>query len=482
MHKFRRSDLRFGSDPGLSKIRFIFFRLAAISIFSIAFLLSFNCTTTNVIRIASTDRPLHAVLIVKEVHTKPCITLYGGSCSYQEGAIVLRRGFSERELSSKCLITKAGVPDGDITTNVTPAGERIAYRCGKKENWHVIYLGSENRAFLDCKDYNIFGNFVWEGIPAFREAAPAMMTRQCPVMFDDLAAEIRGSIGASAVTDLLIATVSVRAPRGISMDNLQAWDDEYLKLSASEKKRLVPVFRDALLGDSAVLALERSLRYADFSDPEYLPAMKARMQKIVNSPPHYETDSSADMMLRMIARSDAQEGARLGCREIERELKRGATAYLAGAILAVASAGYSCPAVLAALENSRCDAAFYCPRGQNSHICEASELAGDIKKALEGPARALDFNMRDRALLAAALPLSESQAILRLWQERHSYTIDQPREPSCEKLYISGRKGVPCHCFDALPASACSKKNNVELTCLYRVDDTAKKIDQIVSP
>jgi hypothetical protein len=89
--------------------------------------------------------------------------------------------------------------------------------------------------------------------------------------------------------------------------------------------------------------------------------------------------------------------------------------------------------------------------------------------------------MRDRALLAAALPLKESRNILQLWQKRRSYTIDQSSEPACEKQYVIGKKGVPCNCFKELPASACGN-THFETTCVYSVDDISGKIKDVVTP
>jgi hypothetical protein len=144
-------------------------------------------------------------------------------------------------------------------------------------------------------------------------------------------------------------------------------------------------------------------------------------------------------------------------------------------------ANYPCKAVLKTLENSTCDASYFCPAGQRSHICDANDLKPEIEKALSGKIRELSVPMRDKALLAAALPLPESQIILQLWQKRRTYTIEQPAEPSCEKLYIAGKKGVPCNCFKELPASACGK-NYFETICAYSVDDSSRKIKNVVSP
>ncbi|MBI3395300.1 MAG: hypothetical protein HY042_05660 [Spirochaetia bacterium] len=406
---------------------------SAFVLFSLSLI---SCTTTKVIPVAATNGPLRAELIVREFHTTPCVTLYGGSCGYQEASIVLHRGFSDRYLPYGCYATKAGVPDAQIVTSTGESGERIAFRCTKSESWRVIFVGSGNRSFLDCREYKATGDFSWDGVDGLREASPPMIERGCNgVLLEDVAAEIQAVHGVASVTDLLIATISMQATRKISKDFLQAWDDAYVKLPAGEKKRLVPVFRAAIFGQSQV-------------------------------------------MLRAIAKADAKEAARLGCAELEREMKRGAIVYLAGAVLAVANAAYQCPVVLATLENSSCTANYYCGSGR---ICEAKELSADIKKALSQPTSPLDFIARDHALLAAALAHPGSHEILKLWHQRHSYVIDQPREPSCEQLYIMGKKGVPCHCFTDVPASACAK-NHTELTCSFRVDDTAKRIDQVVSP
>ena len=449
--------------------------VAAIALFLV------HCTTTETVKIADTQKPLHAELLIRKMRTKPCITLYrGGSCSYQEAAIVLHRGLRRREFRYGCVIGKAGLPQGQIETNASAGGDRIAFRCGKKEGWRVLYVGSEDRSFLDCRKYDNTVDFGWASAPPLRAAAPDMI-RACGGSLAPLAAEIRSIAGESAVTDLLIATVSVAARRRVSMDHLQAWDDEYRSLPPGEKQRLVPVFRTAILGESTVLALERAVRYADLSDPIYLPALKARMQRIVDALPHYETDASADMILRMIARTEPQEAARLGCLELEREMKRGAIVYLPGALLAVAHVGYRCPAVLNTLGKAQCDAAYYCGAGQTRHVCEAHELSAEIQRALAGPAGNLTPNLRDRALLSAARAVDGSEGILRLWHARHSYTIDQPAEPDCKQLYILGKKGVPCHCFDELPQSACSTMH-ISTTCTYKVDDAARKITGVVSP
>lgn len=89
--------------------------------------------------------------------------------------------------------------------------------------------------------------------------------------------------------------------------------------------------------------------------------------------------------------------------------------------------------------------------------------------------------MRDRALLAAALRVEGSREILRLWHDRHSYEVEQPAEPACSKLYVQGQKGVACRCFDKVPSSACAKTYG-ETECKFRVNDAARKIDQVVSP
>ncbi len=164
-------------------------------------------------------------------------------------------------------------------------------------------------------------------------------------------------------------------------------------------------------------------------------------------------------------------------------MKRGAIVYLPAALLVVAYGNYSCPAVLPTLANSNCDANYFCPDGQNSHTCDTKDLRSDIEKAIfsKENIRELSISMRDKALLAAALPLKESKEILQLWQERHSYTIEQPSEPECEKIYILGKKGVPCNCFKNLPNSACGK-NYTETTCVYTVDDVHRKIKGVVSP
>ena len=443
------------------------------------------CSTTKVIKVAKTDEPLHAELIIRVVNTKPCITLYsGGTCSYQEAAILLGSGFSRRELSYGCLLSKGDSPEAAITTNKSESGSRIAYRCAQNASWFVIYIGSDNRSFKDCKEYTFADNFDWSQVPDFSVAASELVVRGCGgFAFEELVQEVKQKGGESAVTDLLAKTISYDARRYVSMDNLQAWDDVYLKLSPSEKNKLTPAFRKAIMEESTVLALERSVRYADLDNPEYLPAMTARMRRIVNSKPHYETDAASEIILRRIAKSDPKLGAELGCLELEREMKRGAIVYLPAALLAVAYGNYSCPVVLPTLTNSNCDANYFCPQGQTSRICDSKDLKEDIEKAIlsKDNIRTLSAPMRDKALLAAALPLKESKDILQLWQKRHSYTIDQPAEPECEKIYILGKKGVPCNCFKKLPNSACGKKYN-ETTCVYSVDDTGGKIKDVVTP
>ncbi len=444
-----------------------------------------QCSTNKIIKVADTDEPLHAELIIRVVTTKPCITLYGGgTCSYQEAAIQLGKGFSSRELSYGCYLSKSGISEAAISTNKSESGSRIAYRCGKNESWYVIYLGSENRSFKDCKEYTFADNFIWTDVPDLRVAAPAMVGRRCGnFSFASLVQEMKQIGGESAVTDLLIKTISFNANRPVSMDILQAWDDVYLSLSASEKSKFIPVFRKAILEESEVLALERSVRYADLDTPEYLPAMIAHMRRIVNSKPHYETDAASEIILRRIAKSDPNLGAELGCRELEREMKRGAIVYLPAALLAVGYGNYSCPAVLPTLANSNCNANYFCPPGQTTHICESKDLKADIEKIIisKDNIRELSLPMRDKALLAASLPLKESRDILQLWQKRRSYTIEQPVEPACEKLYILGKKGVPCNCFKELPNSACGNIHN-ETTCIYTVDDVGRKIKDVVTP
>ena len=449
------------------------------------FILLEQCSTTKVIKVAGTEEPLHAELIIRVVNTKPCITLYSsGTCSYQEAAIQLGSGFSSREIAYGCLLSTGEAPEAAIVTNKSEFGTRIAYRCAKTAPWSVIYLGGENRSFKDCKEYNFADNFDWSKVPHFNQAASELVARNCGgFAFEDLVKEVKQQSGESAVTELLIKTLPYNARRQVSMDNLQAWDDEYLKLPSSEKNKLIPEFRKAIMEESSVLALERSVRYADLDNPEYMPAMITRMRRIVNSTPRYETDAASEIILRRIAKSDPNLGAELGCLELEREMKRGAIVYLPAALLVVAYGNYSCPAVLPTLANSNCDANYFCPDGQNSHTCDTKDLRSDIEKAIfsKENIRELSISMRDKALLAAALPLKESKEILQLWQERHSYTIEQPSEPECEKIYILGKKGVPCNCFKNLPNSACGK-NYTETTCVYTVDDVHRKIKGVVSP
>ena len=441
-----------------------------------------QCSSTKVIKIADTKEPLQAELIIRVVSTKPCITLYGGgTCSYQEAAIQLG-GVLDREIPYGCFLSKSGAPEAAISTNKSDAGYRIAYRCEKKDSWHVVYIGSEYRSFKDCKDYSFGDNFNWTNVPELQVAASDMVGNKCGnFSFEELVTELKQIGGESAVTDLLIKTISFTANRHISMDNLQAWDDAYLRLSAPEKAKLIPTFRKAIMEESEILALERAVRYSDLGNPEYMPAMIAHMKRIVNSKPHYETDAASEIILTRIAKSDSNLGGELACRELEREMKRGAIVYLPSALLAVAYANYPCSAVLPTLANSRCDAAYFCPQGQTAKICESKDLKLEVEKALNSDTRKLSIQMRDRALLAAALPLKESESILKLWQKRRTYTIDQVAEPSCEKIYVIGKKGVACNCFKELPNSACGKTYN-ETTCVYTVDDVSGKIKNIVTP
>ena len=428
-----------------------------------------QCSSTKVIKIADTKEPLQAELIIRVVSTKPCITLYGGgTCSYQEAAIQLG-GVLDREIPYGCFLSKSGAPEAAISTNKSDAGYRIAYRCDKKDSWHVVYIGSEYRSFKDCKDYSFGDNFNWTNVPELQVAASDMVGNKCGnFSFKELVTELKQIGGEAAVTDLLIKTISFNAHRHISMDNLQAWDDTYLRLSAPEKAKLIPTFRKAV-------------RYSDLGNPEYMPAMIAHMKRIVNSKPHYETDAASEIILTRIAKSDSNLGGELACRELEREMKRGAIVYLPSALLAVAYANYPCSAVLPTLANSRCDAAYFCPQGQTAKICESKDLKLEVEKALNSDTRKLSIQMRDRALLAAALPLKESESILKLWQKRRTYTIDQVAEPSCEKIYVIGKKGVACNCFKELPNSACGKMYN-ETTCVYTVDDVSGQIKNIVTP
>ncbi len=462
-----------------------FVRYFQFFLFIFCSILVIQCSSTKIIKVADTNEPLHAELIIRVVTTKPCITLYGGgTCSYQEAAIQLGGGFLNTELPYGCFLSKSEIPEAAISTYKSESGNRISYRCGKNESWYVIYIGSENRYFKDCKAYKFADNFIWTDVPDLRTAASDMVGRRCGnFSFVELVQEIKQIGGESALADLLIKTISFHAHRHVSMDNLQSWDDTYVNLSASEKTKLIPAFRKAILEESEVLALERSVRYADLDNPEYLPGMITHMRRIVNSMPHYETDAASEIILRRIAKSDPNLGAELGCRELEREMKRGAIVYLPAALLAVAYGNYSCPVILPTLANSNCNANYFCPSGQASHICEAKDLKADIENAVLSKTniRELSLPMRDKVLLAASLPLKESRDILQLWQKRRSYTIEQPAEPACEKLYIIGKKGVPCNCFKELPNSACGKIRN-ETTCIYTVDDVSGKIKDIVTP
>ncbi|MBP6739738.1 MAG: hypothetical protein KA146_07090 [Leptospiraceae bacterium] len=167
----------------------------------------------------------------------------------------------DRELSYGCFLSKSGLPEASISTNKSDAGYRIAYRCDKKDSWHVIYIGSENRSFKDCKDYSFGDNFNWTNVPELKVAASEMVGNKCGnFLFEELVTELKQNGGESAVTDLLIKTISFTANRHISMDNLQAWDDAYLRLSAQEKAKLIPTFRKAIMEESEILALEREMK------------------------------------------------------------------------------------------------------------------------------------------------------------------------------------------------------------------------------
>ena len=87
------------------------------------FILLEQCSTTKVIKVAGTEEPLHAELIIRVVNTKPCITLYSsGTCSYQEAAIQLGSGFSSREIAYGCLLSTGEAPEAAIVTNKTKIG------------------------------------------------------------------------------------------------------------------------------------------------------------------------------------------------------------------------------------------------------------------------------------------------------------------------------------------------------------------------
>lgn len=460
----------------------LLFQLRIFILLMFPFVFFLQCSTTKTITIANSTEPFQAELIVKVVKTTPCITLYtSGTCSYQE-AYIQMGGMFGTELPYGCLLSNSEIPKASISTNKSESGNKIAYKCSKEDSWHVIYIGSGKRSFLDCKLYPPADTFNWADVPDLLTVGHEMIGRKCGnFLFSELTEEFKHSGGESAVADLLVKTISYNAYRKVSMDNLQAWDDAYLSLSSSAKERLIPIFRKSIMEESTVLALERSVRYLNLDNPEYLPAMIDHMRRIVNSKPHYETDAASEIILQRITKSDPKVGAELACLELEREIKRGAIVYLPTALLAIAYANYPCKAVLKTLENSNCNASYFCPAGQTSHICNANDLKPEIEKALFGNIRQLSIPMRDKALLAAALPLPESQGILQLWQKRQAYTIEQPAEPACEKLYISGKKGVPCNCFKELPGSACGK-NYFEVICTYSVDDNLGKINNVVSP
>ncbi len=440
------------------------------------------CTTTNTVKIGETDKPLRAEMIVRQVRVHPCLNVTGYSCDYEEAIVVVHHGLSSREFRYGCPALTTGFPRGEISTDTRAGHDRFAYRCGSAEAWQVVYIGSGNRTFPDCRKVDSGRDFNWDAVPDLAGVAPRLVAR-CPgIAFEELAAQLEADGGDRLVADLLIATFALSAPRKTSMDRLQAWDDAYLKLSSSGQNRLSPLFRSAILGDSTVIALERALRHGNLSDPAYVQAMQERVRTILNSPPGFETDTVMDVMLRSITKAEPAEAARLGCHELEREVKRGANVYLAGALLAVARAGYACPAVLAAFENSRCAAQYYCPEGQRAKLCGSDDLAADVQAGLNGPPGALNPNLADRTLLAAALALPQSREILRVWHARHSYTIDQPAEPSCEGLYVLGKKNVPCHCFTAVPDSACTESSRSETTCVFAVDDANRRITRVVSP
>lgn len=374
-----------------------------------------GCVIKNTIQVAQVEKPLHARLIVREETIKPCPRIDRFHCFYKKSLIVLAGG---RELPYGCPAQTAAGKQGQIATDAS-GEQRIAYRCQQTDPWKVIYLGGGKRSFQECSPYQQGPGFDWSRVPGLVAVAPRLVNSGCSgVKFTDLVEELSARGGPAAVADLLHSTLGAKTTPSGNTDHRQEWDDAFAALPAGEKARLIPAFRQAILSEGSLLALERALRHTDLSDPAYAPALSARIQRMLEGAPSAANDTAMDRMLRRLAQSDPAGAARLACREIQREKERGALLYLPGALLAVAHAQEPCPLILGNLAESNCDAAFSCAgSGASGRICSAQELAGDIQKALHesGP---LSFQMRDRALLAAALPLPQARGVLEAWQRR----------------------------------------------------------------
>lgn len=444
------------------------------------FLLLLSCVHTNERPVTETRSPVPARLIVREVRHSPCFTLYGGSCSHQE-AVLRIEGPVKRDLPYGCLITKDGMPQSTITSDIQGDAIRVAFRCEKSLPFKVVYVMPSGRHFADCKEYG-GPSWNWASVPDFRAAASTMIGQNCPgVHFEDVAAEIRTG-GEAKLISFLKKTLPLKAPRKTSMDSLQAWDDAYLSLSPAGQSQLHNDFRRAILEKSSTLALERSLRYADINDTAFEEAIVKRLEENLNSATGYEMDASMDMMLRRLAQSNPQRAGEMGCKELMREKRRGALAYLPGALLVVAKARYNCPVVLDAVRHSLCHASFYCSSSSRKDgICEYKDLSDEIDRHLNQKTEKPDAVQRDRMLLAAALSTEGIEDVLRLWHERRSYSIEQAASPDCQSQYVMGKTSVPCHCFKETPAEACSDIRNVT-TCTFEVDDRRRLIHNVMSP
>lgn len=447
---------------------------------SLLLLLLLSCVHTNERPITETRSPVPARLIVREVRQSPCFSLYGGSCSHQQ-AVLRIEGPVKRDLPYGCLITKDGIPQSDITSDIKGDAIRVAFRCEKRLPFKVVYVMPSGRHFAHCNEYG-GTSWNWGSVPDFRGAASTMIRQSCPgVHFEDVAAEIRTG-GEAALVSFLKETLGLQARRKISMDSLQAWDDAYLSLSRDGQSQLQGDFRRAIFEISTTLALERSLRYVDINDAAFEEAIVKRLEENLNSATGYEMDASMDMMLRRLAQSNPQRAGEMGCKELVREKRRGALAYLPGALLVVAKARYSCPVVLDAVRSSLCHASFYCSSSSRKDgVCEYKDLSDELNRHLQQKTEKPDAIQRDRILLAAALSTEGIDDVLRLWHERRSYSIEQAASPECESQYVMGKKAVPCRCFKETPAEACSDIRNVT-TCTFEVDDRRRLIHNVMSP
>lgn len=438
-------------------------------------------TTTTPVAVAGAQN-VQAEMVVDTVRMVPCLTLYGGSCGYQTASILLTWKGQKERLPYGCLLTSAGKPDAQLSLPPSGGQDRLAYRCSRSETWTLVYLGRDHRSYRACAKYPAVADFAWDRAPGL--SAALISLAECPeVYFDDIALEAR-SMGADTLLDLLVATLGRPAPRRSSKNNLQAWDDAYASLPEPQKRRMTEHFRAAIMSESPILALERSLRYSDLNDPAFLQAMKSHMERILRTPGHYETDASVDMMLRKIALREPAEAAAMACRELEREVQRGALVYLPGALLAIAQEKYPCPPLLKTIQASSCITPFYCSGARNTEgICTHEQLLPEVQRHLNSPSvKPLTVIERERLLLAAARSTPGVEPLLSLWHRRHSYRIEQSATPACKDLYILGnKKGTTCHCFDDYPASACGTLHD-ETTCVYKVDDAGQRIYDVVSP